>query len=104
MTKKLLILVALVAISFQTTSCTSNKSQDESGVVENADVEKIEAEDNLVANTDAVPAESDGSMQAALGEAAPDDVKNLDVPAEMAKVDSVVPGDIPPANVAAAPT
>ncbi len=102
MTKKLLILVALVGISFQTTSCTSNKSQDDSTVVENADVEKIEAEDNFAANPDATLPESDPSLQAALGETAPADLQNSD----SGKVDSIVPNtpDIPPADVAAAPT
>lgn len=106
MTKKLLILIALVAISFQTTSCTSNKSQDETDVIENADVDKIEAEDNLATNTDAVPEESDASMQAALGEAPPADLENLDVPTDTAQTDSAasLPAEAPPANVAAAPT
>jgi hypothetical protein len=69
--KKIVILLAVFGFMFQATSCKSKKAQDDTQVVENADVEKIEAEDAaMLSNAD--PATSvgpvDDSLQAALGE------------------------------------
>ncbi len=69
--KKIVLVLALFGFAFQTTSCKSKKAQDDTQIVENADVEKIEAEDAaLLTQTD--PATNvgpvDDSLQAALGE------------------------------------
>ena len=69
--KKLVLLLAVFALGFQTTSCKSKKAQDDTQVVENADVEKIEAEETTTAQTDATATDVgpvDESLQAALGE------------------------------------
>ncbi|MBC7466027.1 MAG: hypothetical protein H7256_08545 [Bdellovibrio sp.] len=69
MKNKLLVLCALVA-AIHMSGCTSNQSQDESQTVENADVDKIEAEnaDGFAANATGETAAADPSLQAALGE------------------------------------
>lgn len=110
MTKKLFLIVALLAVNFQITSCTSKKSQDDSAVVENSDVDKIEAEDNFATTADgtAAPAgDSDPSLQAALGEVTPPtDLANTEPGAQDLKIDSATSAspDSAVANVAAAPT
>ena len=110
MTKKIFLIVALLAFNFQITSCTSKKSQDEAAVVANSDVDKIEAEDNFVTNTDAdaaPAATADPSLQAALGEApAPIDSGSAEPGSNDLKLDSTTSTnpDAAVANVAAAPT
>lgn len=98
MTKKLFLLITIAALSFQTTSCTSNKSQDETDVVENADVEKIDAENSLTEEIDSTTAAGeDPAMQEALGES----IASADVPS--AETAPAEPFDLP-TDVAAAPT
>ena len=95
MTKKLFLLVAAFALSFQIAGCTSKVANDETETVENADVDKIEAEDSLAQGESELSVE-DPTMQAALGE----ETKN-------SKTDTVAAETAPlelPADVAAAPT
>jgi hypothetical protein len=69
--KKILLLLALTSFVFQATSCKSKKAQDDSQIVENADVEKIEAEDAaLLSKSESTNnvGPVDESLQAALGE------------------------------------
>ena len=69
--KKIVLLFALFGFAFQTTSCKSKKAQDDTQIVENADVEKIEAEDAALLSTedtDTNVGPVDDSLQAALGE------------------------------------
>ncbi len=70
--KKIVLLLAVFSFAFQTTSCKSKKTQDDTQIVENADVEKIEAEDAaLLATADTATTNVgpvDDSLQAALGE------------------------------------
>ena len=61
MTKKLLFLVAVSGLIFANNGCTSKKADDGEQVVENADIEKIEA-DGM-----GTP-EGDSSVESALGE------------------------------------
>lgn len=61
MTKKLLFLVAVSGLIFANNGCTSKKSDDGEQIVENADIEKIEA-DGM-----GMPAD-DASLESALGE------------------------------------
>lgn len=100
MTKKLLLLVAAFALSFQITGCTSKVADEDSEIVENADVDKIEAEDSLAEGETELSVE-DPSMQAALGE----ETKTSEVeaaPPEIAIAESQ-PAELP-ADVASAPT
>lgn len=103
MTKKLFLLVTLVALSFQIASCTSSKSQDESEVVENADIDKIEAENTLTDEGIDSSLGEDPTMQAALGESAPpaDAEVTADPATDMATTDTS--SDLP-TDVASAPT
>ena len=71
MIKNLLFLLATIGLITNISGCTSKKAQDESEIVENAAVDKIDAESDAL-NTSAVdgaatPTE-DASLQAALGE------------------------------------
>lgn len=98
-------MVAL-AFSFQLTSCTSKKSSDGSEIVDNADIEKIEAEDhNALSETGSsggLDVVEDPTLQAALGETTSTD---LDAP-EATNTDTVTTENTtiePSANVAAAP-
>lgn len=63
MTKQLLFIVAAAGLIFANSGCTSKKTEDEQQVVENADVEKIEAE-----GFGTVAQATDPSLEAALGE------------------------------------
>ena len=92
MKNKLLVLCALVS-AIHMSGCTSNQSQDESQTVENADVDKIEAEnaDGFAANATGETAATDPSLQAALGE---------DALAPAAPMDESAP---PSPEIAAAP-
>ncbi len=99
MTKRLILLITLVALSFQIASCTSNKSQEETDVVENADVEKIDAENTLTEEIDSTTAAGeDPAMQEALGETIASN--------ETSATDSGTPEPVLdlPTEVAAAPT
>lgn len=97
MTKKLLVLFAALGLMFTINGCTSKKSQDETQVVENADVEKIDAE-----ATPTSTAELDPSLQAALGEAPAEGVP-VD-PAATVDDPTAAPADVAAADTAAAPT
>ncbi len=67
--KKLIIIFATLGLMFQITGCTGKKTQDDTEVIENADVERIEAEDALFAGDTSADEGVDDSLQAALGEA-----------------------------------
>lgn len=82
MTKYLLFLVAVAGLIFSNSGCTSKKAEADQQIVENADVEKIEAE-----GLGAVEQDIDSSLEAAMGES------------------GTAPSATPPAEVAsAAPT
>ncbi len=98
MTKKLLLLVAAFALSFQITGCTSKVADEDTEVVENADVDKIEAEDSL-AEGEAELSVEDPTMQAALGE----ESKTSEVEAAPIETAETQPAELP-ADVASAPT
>ena len=69
--KKLLIVLALCGLTVQITSCKAKNAQGDSELVDNADVAKIEAEDDFGGTPDASAtneAVTDESLQAALGE------------------------------------
>jgi hypothetical protein len=69
--KKLLIILALCGLTMQITSCKAKNTQDDAELVDNADVAKIEAEDDFAATMDtssSSDAVTDESLQAALGE------------------------------------
>lgn len=105
--KKLLLVLAALGLMAQFSACTANKAQDDAEFVENADVEKIEAEEPALDDgssqaSNTAPEQNlstDNSLEAALGEA-PADTKasndNLSLDA--------APQDPPPADIAAAPT
>ncbi|OFZ28541.1 MAG: hypothetical protein A2622_05455 [Bdellovibrionales bacterium RIFCSPHIGHO2_01_FULL_40_29] len=104
MRKKLLVFLAIATVSFQITSCTSNKAQDDSEVIENADVDKIEAEDSFAEGTDSSLLEEDPSMQAALGEESTPGAEGVDgALAESTSIEDSVEPELP-TDVAAAPT
>ncbi len=63
MTKKLLFLVAVAGLIFTNNGCTSKKAEDDTQAVENADIEKIEADG--MGTTAQAP---DTSLDSALGE------------------------------------
>lgn len=65
MTKYVLLLMVTVGLVFINSGCTSNKTEGESEIVENADAEKIEAEDlDVTENTQG----TDPSLEDSLGE------------------------------------
>lgn len=104
MTKKILLLCTLV-LAFHISGCTSNQSQDENQVIENADVDKIDSENSLDASAlDATTPPStsdDASLQAALGEGIvtkPADTVTMEPSAAPMANDAIA------ADVAAAPT
>lgn len=105
--KKLVLLLAVVALAFQSTSCKSKKTDDDLQVVENADVEKVEAEESTLlsdaeaASTDIGPV--DDSLQAALGETSSEVASDptLSVSGEVADAEAAAP---PVEDIAAAPT
>ena len=109
MTKKLLFLVAVSGLIFANNGCTSKKADDGEQVVENADIEKIDAD-----GMGTPPA--DASLESALGEtptpsdasasAAPtiDDASlNLDTAAETPPATANAPDTLTPALDTAAP-
>lgn len=105
--KKLLLVLAALGLMAQFSACTANKAQDDAEFVENADVDKIEAEEpklddgsSQAANT--APEQSlstDNSLEAALGEAPADTTASND----NLSLDAA-PQDPLPADIAAAPT
>lgn len=107
--KKIIVLMALLGFAFHVTSCKSNKAQDDAELVENADVEQIEAEDAALlskADTATNVGPVDDSLQAALGEtsnqAATDPALATTEPAV---TESVSTQPAPPStDMAAAPT
>lgn len=67
--KKLFMIFATLGLVVQLSSCKAKKAQDDVDMIDNADVEKIEAEDSALAtNTTADTGPVDESLQAALGE------------------------------------
>jgi hypothetical protein len=68
--KKLVIIFAMLGLMFNVIGCKAKKAQDETEIIENADVEKIEAEDaNFAGNESTLESGPvDESLQAALGE------------------------------------
>lgn len=69
MIKKLLFLLATVGLVANISGCTSKTAQDETEIVENADVDKIDAEATaLTEDGTTAPVTDDASLQAALGE------------------------------------
>jgi hypothetical protein len=76
MIKKLLFLLAAISLITNISGCTSKKAQDETEIVENADVDKIEADSQALQSTPTgtettATATDDVSLQAALGETSP---------------------------------
>jgi hypothetical protein len=100
--KKLVVIFAMFGLMFNVIGCKAKKAQDETEIVENADVEKIEAEDaqfaGLETTVDTGPV--DESLQAALGEAPETDV----TPAGALPEDGVATTDVVNTDIAAAPT
>ncbi len=86
--KKLVIIFAMLGLMFNVIGCKAKKAQDDTEIVENADVEKIEAEDaNFAGNESALESGPvDESLQAALGE-----TPQTDVTAAAISEDSAVP-------------
>ncbi len=85
MLKKLVFLLATISLVANISGCTSKSAQDETEIVENADVDKIDAESSALADgAAAAPATDDASLQAALGEtsSAPLADAQLDAPTE----------------------
>ena len=71
MIKNLIFLLATIGLITNISGCTSKKAQDESEIVENAAVDKIDAESQAgaaAAGTAVTSATDDASLQAALGE------------------------------------
>jgi LPXTG-motif cell wall-anchored protein len=111
MTKKLLFLLAVIGFTANITSCTSKKSQDETEIVENADVDKIDAESQGFASPTETAGSDDDALRAALGEtnlaiADGSDTLNLDTPTAVdetaAAATETVTATSP--DIAAAPT
>ena len=121
--KKLLLVFATFGLMAHFTACTANKTQDDAEFVENADVDKIEADEPKVDDgkaqlADKVSAASpenlslDNSLEAALGEqpaaktaeaTPPPSDSNLTLNAATTDATADTPAN-PPADLAAAPT
>ncbi len=78
MTKKLLFMLATAGLILNVGGCTSKTSQDDNQVIENADVDKIEAEELSSPPADS-SAPEDPSLQAALGESSLNTADGLDL-------------------------
>ncbi|MBC7457579.1 MAG: hypothetical protein H7235_04830 [Bdellovibrionaceae bacterium] len=106
--KKLVIIFAMLGLMFNVIGCKAKKAQDETEIVENADVEKIEAEDaNFAGNESTVETGPvDESLQAALGETPLTDVTAAGALPEDAMPSTDVVNTEPSVNteIAAAPT
>ncbi len=110
MIKKLIFLLAAVGMITNISGCTSKKAQDESEIVENAAVDKIDAESQALSGTPGDPintATDDASLQAALGEAAPVAIDPA-IPVENLTLDGAATAATEPVttspDIAAAPT
>jgi hypothetical protein len=102
--KKIVLLLAMLSFAFQLTSCKLKKAQDDTEIIENADVEKIEAEDaDLLAasNSDSNIGPVDDALQEALGENSGDFDMTED-PSAVASTETVAT-ESEPMDVAAAP-
>lgn len=114
--KKLLVVFLALGLMMQYTACTNNQAQEDSEFVENADVEKIEAEEAIQADankTDTPLAENepsslatDKSLESALGESTastetPTDNLTLE---DAATTQTEAPSETPADNIATAPT
>lgn len=106
--KKLLLVLATLGLMVQFSACSANKAQDDAEFVENADVEKIEAEEPALddgssqASNGTTPEQSlstDSSLEAALGETPADTTASSD----NQSLDAAAPQDPPPTDIAAAP-
>lgn len=113
MIKKLIFLLATVGLVANISGCTSKSAQDETEIVENADVDKIDAESSDALTDGSAPATDDASLQAALGEApAPIDdtaTAQLDAPLDLPPTTDALGLDVAStepvtADIAAAPT
>lgn len=106
MTKKLLISIVTLVLAFQITSCTSKKSSDDAEIVENADIEKIEAEDSYALSGDdgsgGLDIVEDPSLHAALGETTTTDLYAPEATTETVTTETTMIE--PSENVAAAPS
>lgn len=105
MTKKFLVLCALT-LAFQLSGCTSNQSQDENQTVENADVDKIEAEESTALNDNNAGevAGEDPSLQAALGEESAAPTVDAAAPPAETPAPEIAANETIANEVAAAPT
>jgi hypothetical protein len=105
--KKIVLLLALFGLAFQATSCKSKKAQDDTEIVENADVEKIEAEDSALVTTDNIANDVgpiDETLQAAfLGETSTTAATDPALTTTDVAVTESAPKDAA-AEIAAAPT
>lgn len=106
--KKLLLVFLTLGLMAQYTGCTANQAQDDAEFVENADVDKIEAEEPTLddgssqALNGTSPSENlstDTSLEAALGETPAD---SMTASNDTLSLDT--PDDPPPVDIAAAPT
>lgn len=110
--KKLLLVFATLGLMIHYTGCTANKAQEDTEFVENADVDKIEAEEPSLddgssqALNGTSPAENlstDSSLEAALGETPTEAPADTLAANDNLSLDSGAQ-DLPPADIAAAPT
>lgn len=90
MTKKLLFLVAVSGLIFANNGCTSKKAEEEQQVVENADIEKIEA-DGL-----GMPAQetADVSLESALGDIPTQEIVLEETPTQESALETPTPSDL----------
>lgn len=92
--KKLLVILATMGLVFQLGGCKAKKAQDDTEIVENADVEKIEAEEAYF-NGDEFVVENgpvDESLQAALGETPADGTNVEAAPTDTAVASTEIVG------------
>lgn len=105
--KKLLVAFAMMGLIFQTTSCIGKKSQDDTELVDNAEVEKAESELATLEGVDeSTTGPVDDSLQAALGEAPQQDIIEESPTGDVAlsDVDSATTQELTTPDVAATPS
>lgn len=104
--KKLLVALAMMGLVFQTTSCIGKKSQDDTELVDNAEVEKAESELATLEGIDDSAGPVDDSLQAALGEAPQQDIIEDSPTGDVAlsDVDSATTQELITPDVAATPS
>lgn len=98
--KKLWTLLITLGLVLQMTACTANKSVDDTELIENADVEKIEADESSFAD-DSLEVAADGSSESS------DDLElddSLQAALGETKTEQAAPAPTPAAPVEAAPT